>query len=1020
MTASIRFTSEQQVVDALSKASQLLSDARRKRTEPIAVIGMGCRFPGADDLDRFWQLLNRGDCAIGRVPEERWDAAALTSPHPKTPGKMITDRGGYIGQVDRFDSRFFEITRREASSLDPQHRLLLETAWRTLEHAGVPVESTFGGRHGVFVGICSSDYLHLLNKSDLASIDAYHGTGNAHGAAVGRLSYFLKWQGPSLAIDTACSSSLVALHHAIGSLRNDECEMALVAGVNLILTPQLSINLSQAGMLSPQGLCQAFAASADGFARGEGCGAVLLKRLSDAVRDGDRIVCCISGSAVNQDGRSNGLTAPNGLAQQDVIRAALKGCHLKPDAIDYVEAHGTGTPLGDPIEMRALGEVFGQRKRPLLVGSVKTNIGHLEAAAGVAGLIKTCLSLQHQTLPRHLHFDRPSEHIDWSLPIQVTDQRRPWQPAAPSNDDSPLRRAGISSFGFGGTNAHVIVEEYLSNEPMLPDASQQGPTIVKLSAKTETALERLIDLYASGLPDAALSQIAATANLGRDDFPFRRFVIARNRDELLAGLRGQAATADPGDPSFAQLLQIGKRYVAGDAIDWSAITPGRRDQMVTLPGHPFNRQRCWLPQNNAVAAVTPVASASLASSTRGEHPLLGSQLDLAGKSIVFESDLAKVDYLDDHRLRGEAIFPATGYVEQGLAAAKRLAGRTLSVRELQLHRPLVIGKDACRVQIVMEPDFNGGYRCSIQHRGASQWLEHASMHLRESDQNALQIAGWNENGPLGNCEAPIAVDKHYAAMDAIGIQYGSAFRGLRCLSTRGAAAYGMVQLPASADDPANYCLHPALLDSALQILATLVPADQRAMWLPVSIDRVDLANLDTSPVNVHVGGRLLRDQTTDQWIGDIQICDEAESVIGNIRGLRLQRLAAPQSQSSRTTSSNLASAASIGKPSDYADNAAYEAKLLEFARQQVAEIAEIELEEVLLDAPLTSLGLDSIMAIELQGVLEKELNVEVSMELFLKDLSLRALLHEVLSANQSDATKGEASVAEDVWVEGAL
>ncbi|QDS89865.1 Phthiocerol/phenolphthiocerol synthesis polyketide synthase type I PpsB [Rosistilla ulvae] len=1020
MTDSLRFSTEQQVVDALTKASQLLADARRKRDEPIAVIGMGCRFPGAVDLDAFWKLLHDGECAIGRVPSDRWDAAAFTSPQPKVPGKMITDRAGFIDEVDQFDSRFFEITRREASSLDPQQRLLLETAWRTLEHAGVPVESTAGGRHGVFVGICSSDYLALLNKTHQSAIDAYRGTGNAHGTAAGRLSYFMKWQGPSVAIDTACSSSLVALHHAIGSLRGEECEMALVAGVNLILTPDLSINLSQAGMLSPQGLCQAFAASADGFVRGEGCGAVLLKRLGDAIRDGDRIVCCVSGSAVNQDGRSNGLTAPNGIAQQDVIRAALQRSRLNPDAIDYIEAHGTGTPLGDPIEMRALGKVFGQRTRPLLVGSVKTNIGHLEGAAGVAGLIKTCLSLQHQTLPRHLHFAQTSEHIDWSLPIQVTDQRRPWQPAATSNDDSPLRRAGISSFGFGGTNAHVIVEEYLATESMIPAASQQGPTIIKLSAKTETALERLIDLYASGLPDAALSQIAATANLGRDDFPFRRFVVARNREELLAGLRGHGSIADPNDPSFADLMQIGKRYVAGEAIDWSAITPGRRDQMVALPGHPFNRQRCWLPQNKAVAAVSPIASASLASRPRAEHPLLGSQLDLAGKSIIFESDLAKVDYLDDHRLRGEAIFPATGYIEQGLAAAKRLAGRTLSVRELQLHRPLVIGKDACRVQIVMEPDFNGGYRCSIQHRGASQWLEHASMHLRESDQNELQVASWNEIGPKENCEDHIAVDEHYAAMDAMGIQYGSAFRGLRCLSTRGAAAYGLVQLPASAGDPTNYCVHPALLDSALQILATLVPTVQRAMWLPVSIDRVDFANLDVSPDNVHVGGRLLRDQTTDQWIGDIQICDQTQTVIGNIRGLRLQRLAAPQPQSSRTPSSNSASVASIGKPSDYADGAAYEAKLLDFAQQKVAEIAEIELHEVLLDSPLTSLGLDSIMAIELQDVLEKELDIHVSMDLFLKDLSLRALLHEVLSTSQSGDAHHASSSSDDAWVEGAL
>ncbi|QDV70563.1 Polyketide synthase PksN [Rosistilla carotiformis] len=1022
MTEPLRFSTEQQVVDALTKASQRLADARRKRDEPIAVIGMGCRFPGADGLDAFWNLLSDGKCAIGRVPSDRWDAEAFTSPQPKVPGKMITDRAGFIDEVDQFDSRFFEITRREASSLDPQHRLLLETAWRTLEHAGIPVESTAGGRHGVFVGICSSDYLALLNKTDLSTIDAYRGTGNAHGAAAGRLSYFMKWQGPSMAIDTACSSSLVAVHQAIASLRGGECEMALVAGVNLILTPGLSINLSQAGMLSPRGLCQAFAASADGFVRGEGCGAVLLKRLSDAIHDGDRIVCCLSGSAVNQDGRSNGLTAPNGLSQQDVIRAALKRSRLTPDAIDYIEAHGTGTPLGDPIEMRALGEVFGQRERPLLVGSVKTNIGHLEGAAGVAGLIKTCLSLQNQALPQHLHFDQPSDHIDWSLPIEVTNRYRDWKTETAAVCERQLRRAGVSSFGFGGTNAHVIVEEYCPTATDESNVSESGLTIVKLSAKTETALEQLTRQFACSLPDGSLAQIAATANLGRDDFQFRRFVIAASREDLVLRLNDPTSSAEPQTPRHKDLLSLGQRYVAGETIDWPAVTPGRRSQMVTLPGHPFVRQRCWVTTQKPHETTGPVESTRTAQTlaTSESHPLLGSRLDLAGKAIVFESDIAQVDYLMDHRLRDEAIFPATGYIEQGLAAAQRIAGKNLGVRDLQLLRPLPVNESGCRVQVVLEPDYSGGYRCSVQHRGDGPWQEHATMQLRDADHEALAIANWNAASSAAVPTKQIEIEKHYASMDAMGIQYGPTFRGLQRLSVQGTIACGEVAFPPSMADFAVYSLHPALLDACFQVLAALMPGDQHAMWLPVSIDRVDHESLKPSLTKLHVVGRLLRDETSDQWIGDIQLCDETRNVLGNVRGLHLQRFAAKPRQPSDHRSRRSNDSHPLGHPADYADAATYESKLLDFAQRTVAEIAEIDVDEVLLDAPLTSLGIDSIMAIELQDVLEKEIDIQVSMELFLKDLSLRALLHEVLSAHRSNDAQHAGSSSDDAWVEGAL
>lgn len=525
------------VAALLRQASDKLRTAREEATEPIAVVGMGCRFPGANSISEYWDLLSEGRSGISQVPTDRWDSTSFTANGTKQVGKITSDRAGFIRQVDQFDGQFFGISDREAASLDPQHRLLMEVAWETLEQAGVDPDSYAAKAAGVFLGICSSDYLQLLSERGPEEIDAYLGTGNAHSAAAGRLSYFLKWQGPSVAVDTACSSSLTAVHYAVQSLRTRDCEVALAGGVNLILSPELSINLSQAGMLSPRGECSSFTRAADGFVRGEGCGMVLLKRLSKAVADGDRVCCVLRGTAVNQDGRSNGLTAPNGPSQQTVIQKALKASGLKPADIDYLEAHGTGTELGDPTEMGALGAVFGtEREQPLQVGSAKANIGHLEGAAGIAGLIKTCLSLRHEQIPPHPAFDPksqgpngPSDHIDWSQPIAIPHTLSPW-----SQKEQQVRRAGVSSFGFGGTNAHVVVEAAPSIKAVAPEVA--SPRWVTLSAKSPRALKQIAASYTEGFSTATLEQIAYAANIGRASHSHRLACAADDVTQLQESL----------------------------------------------------------------------------------------------------------------------------------------------------------------------------------------------------------------------------------------------------------------------------------------------------------------------------------------------------------------------------------------------------------------------------------------------------------------------------------------------------
>ena len=404
--------------DTIERLERKLARMEQARREPIAIIGMGMRLPGgANDAASFWQLLYEGVDAVTEVPSERWDVDAYFDPNPDTPGKTITRWGAFLNDVDKFDPRFFGISPREAAAMDPQQRLLLEVSWEALENAGHASARLAGSATGVFVGMVGTDYATMA-LGDLAVLDGHLGTGTSRSIAAGRIAYAFGLLGPAVCVDTACSSSAVATHLACLSLRAGECDLALAGGSNLALLPDGFISASRGRMMSPTGRCRTFDASADGYVRGEGCAMIALRRLSDALEAGDNVLAVILASVTNQDGRSNGLTAPNGRSQEALLRAAVAESGVDPGAIGFVEAHGTGTSLGDPVEVQALGNVFAashSHERPLMLGSVKTNIGHLEAVAGTAGLIKLVLALQHRTLPPQLHLRRPNPHIPWGL-----------------------------------------------------------------------------------------------------------------------------------------------------------------------------------------------------------------------------------------------------------------------------------------------------------------------------------------------------------------------------------------------------------------------------------------------------------------------------------------------------------------------------------------------------------------------------------------------------------------------------
>jgi len=504
--------------------------------EPIAVIGIGCRFPGGCNTpESYWEFLENSGDAISEVPADRWDIDSFYDSNPELPGKMNTRWGGFLDHVDQFEPAFFGISPREAKGIDPQQRLIMEVGWEALENAGEIPAQLKGSDTGVFIGISGSDYGKLLFKEP-SRLDLYSGTGNSTSIAANRLSYYLGLRGPSIAVDTACSSSLVAVHLACQSLNNSDCNLALAGGVNLILSPEMTIIFSKSRLMAPDGRCKTFDSSANGYVRSEGCGIVVLKRYSDALKDGNPIYGLIRSTHVNHDGESNGLTVPNGLAQELLIKENLNKAGVEPSQVSYAETHGTGTVIGDPIEVNSLGSILGENRTtttPLIIGSVKTNIGHLEQAAGVAGLIKVLLSLKHNKIPPHLHFKKINPLISLDeIPAVIPLQEVPWIPG------HNKRIATVSGFSFGGVNAHAVVEEAPSYH-LNGNECQRTCHLLTISARDENALQEIAGQYKKYLeshPDTDTVSFCYTANACRSNFPLRLAVPGKNAKELEKGL----------------------------------------------------------------------------------------------------------------------------------------------------------------------------------------------------------------------------------------------------------------------------------------------------------------------------------------------------------------------------------------------------------------------------------------------------------------------------------------------------
>lgn len=874
---------------AVQEAQAKVDALERERSEPIAIIGIGCSVPGAgESAENFWKLLIDGRVAVRDGVEKRFADVGRKTVLPEA-----ARYAGLLDCIDGFDAHHFGISPREATGMDPQQRLLLETSWQALEDAGIDPFSLYQSSTGVFVGICSHDYAHLqLQDAGAEAANPHFASGIAASVASGRIAYVFGLSGPSLSIDTACSSSLVAVHQACAAIRRGECSMALAGGVNLILSPEFSVAFAEAGMLSPEGVCRTFDDAADGFVRGEGCGVVVLKRFSDAKAAGDRILAVIRGSAVNQDGATSGLTVPNGQAQQDLLRQAHANAAVEAWQVGYVETHGTGTSLGDPIEAEALGNVFHagkKRERPLLLGAVKANVGHLEAAAGVIGLIKAVLTLRHGVVPGHPHLKRLNQHVRWGeLPLEVAQNMQAW----PSVDGRKI--AGVSAFGFSGTNAHVVLEGVAEEKLFREDDPSMG--VLLLSARTTQALKQMAERYIAFLENSASgwNDICYTAGAGRAVFHERLAIVADGKAEAAEHLRdwlaqdvtskkilrGRARTGLSRDAlpveSATDVTAVAEAFVQGAPIDWKTWAEKKKCGRVALPGYPFQRERYW------VESATKKNAAGNATGRK----LLGSRLLVAGVQAQFETHLSvdgETDWIGEHVISGRTIFPLTGYVELMLEAGAEVFAGRVSLEDLVLHTPLIM--DSARtIQAAVDVEANGRSRIRIYALDeAGQWQNVSEGWIRPASDELP--AGLDIDAIRKRAEAT-DVAKFYEEVRESGVTFGPRFLGLTRLWQGVDEALGEVT---ARDAEEGYIFAPWRLDACLQLIGA-VRRDEET-YLPASIGKAQIFDVPDETCLSHMRCRRVDNSTLAV---DVVIMRTDGTILANLQEMVFRRLVHPE------------------------------------------------------------------------------------------------------------------------------
>lgn len=879
-------------------AAVAVSSAPERPQEPeaIAVIGMSGRFPQSRNLDEFWRQLEANRDMIGPVPADRWDWREYYGNPHETPGKTKVNCGGFMQDVDCFDPLFFGISPREAQSLDPQFRIFLETVWATIEDAGYRASDLSGSNTGVFVGVSTSEYKDAWLKYSHDKFGIGDPPWLSHFALANRVSYILNLHGPSEPIDTACSSSLVAIHRAIEAMRAGSCEQAIVGGANIIVNPGITITAGEAGILSEDGRCKTFDIAADGYGRGEGVGAIMLKPLRQAIADGDRIHGLIRGSAENHGGKATSPTAPNPVAQQALLTQAYRRSGIDPARVGYIETHGTGTRLGDPIEINGLKKAFTvlyqDREKTLPrdalcgLGSVKTNIGHLEAAAGISGVLKVLLMFRHQKMPGNVHLQTANPYLDLAeSPFYLVRETQPW-PAMKAADGRSLPRvAGVSSFGIGGANAHIVLEEYVAPQAESERACAAAPVAIVLSAKKAARLEAVVQGLSDYLAStefterpSSLADIAYTLQVGREAMDERLGLVADSVSALKDALsryladptsvegiyRGNAkagsgalsaADDDTWQATARSWLQQGDygkllaAWVTGAAVDWktgysAAMVPRR----VGLPTYPFARDRFWLKEQPAASGKT---LPSAIPQPYRLHPLVHRNTsDVTELSFTSCFDGGEF-FLSDHVVRGKRLLPGVAYLEMARAAVELAVGRERPVQLTQIVwiRPyLAVGQEGLSpVRIKLLPQSPAVIRfeiCSQTPDGETQM--HCQGKVLVLDAPAADTPRLDLSSALAEHQESV-MDKAecYRAFRQLGIDYGVGHQGIERLHIAEGRVLARLTLPETLSETlGEYVLHPSLLDSALQ--ATLGLSRDHRLGLPFELASMEILQRCTS------------------------------------------------------------------------------------------------------------------------------------------------------------------------------
>ncbi|MCU1348316.1 MAG: hypothetical protein JWO56_1346, partial [Acidobacteria bacterium] len=837
--------------------------------QPIAIVGMSGVMPQSDDLDEFWDNLKSSKDMITVIPPDRWRWEDYYGDPLKETNKSNSKWGGFMREVDKFDPLFFGISPREAHMMDPQQRIFLEHAWKAVEDSGQKVSDLAGTKTGVFVGVATTDYTSVINQYDVA-LDGYTAAGNSHSILANRVSFLLNLRGPSAPIDTACSSSLIALHRAIESIHTGSAEMAIVGGVQVMLSPAAYISFGMAGMLSGDGKCKTFDKDANGYVRGEGCGAIFLKTLAAAEADGNHIYAVIRSTAENHGGKVTVLTAPNSAAQAELLIEAYEKGQVDPATVGYIECHGTGTPLGDPIEIQALTKAFSElykrhNKVPAAphcgLSSVKTNIGHLETGAGIAGILKALLAIKHKQIPANLHFQEINPYINLKgTPFYIADRLTPWESPKGADGSVLPRRAGVSSFGFGGANAHIVLEEYIP--PQRQVVAQAGtPQLIVLSAKNEERLDAYVQalhaFLAKGLVE--LSDLAYTLHVGRDEMPERLALVVSSTEELQQKLeeilngagskdsyRGNLRSlqsADRADETLIrslverkELSRLAELWVAGAKIEGRLLHTSGMPRRISVPTYPFARDRYWIAGIEGTVAGEARDRAPLAAARL--HPLVHRNISTL-KEQKFASRFAGTEfYLADHRVGTEPVFPGVAYIEM-IAAAGEISGeqKVRFIRDLVWLAPLTVGEHGREVEVSLSPG-KTDVEFAVRSVDAGRSVTHCRGKLAYagtvSEPAAVDVARI-----LERCSAEtIAGTDLYTFLGTSELNLGRSFQVVQRVHAGKSECLAVLQLPEHLKQEAEqFWLHPALLDGGVHTAIGLLKRTRPHMpWsVPYSV-----------------------------------------------------------------------------------------------------------------------------------------------------------------------------------------